>query len=119
MNKERKFHTDLRSLRRETRVYFYRGRGPGGQRRDKKETAVRLRHLPSGVTVTATKLRYQARNKELAFERLQKRLIKLNKGKKPRLPTKMPRALKEKILEEKKLLSKKKRLRKKVGVPLE
>ncbi len=114
-----KFHTDLRSLKRETKVYFYRGRGPGGQRRNKKETCVRLRHIPSGVTITATEHRYQARNKELAFERLQKRLTKLNKRKKPRIPTRISRAKKEKLLREKKRLSEKKRLRRKVEIPLE
>lgn len=114
-----KFHTDLISLKRETKVYFYRGRGPGGQRRDKKETCVRLHHLPSGVTVTATEHRYQARNKELAFERLKKRLMELNKRKKPRIPTKISRTRKARILEVKKRLSEKKRLRRKVEVPLE
>ena len=119
MNRKRKFHTDLRSLKRETKVYLYCGRGPGGQRRNKKETCVRLHHMPSGVTVTATEHRYQARNKELAFERLQKRLTELNKRKKPRIPTRISRAKKEKILKEKKLLSEKKRLRRKVEISLE
>ena len=114
-----KFHTDLRSLKRETKVYFYCGRGPGGQRRNKKETCVRLHHIPSGVTLTATEHRYQARNKELAFERLQKRLTKLNKKKKPRIPTRISRAKKEKTLKEKKILSGKKKLRRKVEIPLE
>ncbi len=114
-----KFHTDLRSLKRETKVYSYRGRGPGGQRRDKKETCVRLRHIPSGVTVTATEHRYQARNKELAFKRLEKRLIELNKRKKPRIPTRISWARKARILEEKKRLSEKKRLRRKAEIPLE
>lgn len=113
-----KFHTDLISLKRETKAYFYRGRGPGGQRRDKKETCVRLHHLPSGVTVTATEHRYQARNKELAFRRLQQKLTELNKRKKPRIPTRISRAKKEKILKEKKLFSEKKRLRRKVEIPL-
>lgn len=119
MNRKRKFHTDLRSLKRETRVYFYCGRGPGGQRRNKKETCVRLHHIPSGVTVTATEHRYQARNKELAFERLQKRLTKLNKRKKPRIPTKISRAKKEKIFKKKKKHAEKKKLRRKVEVSLE
>ncbi len=114
-----RFHTDLRSLKRETKVYFYRGRGPGGQRRNKKETCVRLRHIPSGVTVTATEHRYQARNKELAFERLQKRLTKLNKRKKPRIPTRISRAKKERFFEEKKRHAKKKKLRRKVDISLE
>lgn len=113
------FHTDLQSLKRETEVYFYRGRGPGGQRRNKKETCVRLHHIPSGVTVTATEHRYQARNKELAFERLQKRLTKLNKRKKLRIPTKISRAKKKRLLEEKKRHAEKKRLRRKVEISLE
>jgi len=119
MNRKRKFHTDLRSLKRETKVYFYCSRGPGGQRRDKKETCVKLHHIPSGVTVAATEHRYQARNKELAFERLQKRLTKLNKRKKPRIPTRLSRAKKENILREKKRRAEKKKLRRKVEISLE
>lgn len=37
---------------RELEVSWFRGSGPGGQHRNTTEQAVRLRHLPSGVTVT-------------------------------------------------------------------
>jgi protein subunit release factor B len=114
-----KFRTDLRSLERKTRVYFYRSRGPGGQRKNKKETAVRLYHEPSGVTVTASELRYQSKNKERAFKRLQAKLNELNRKKRPRIPTRLPRALKEKILKAKKLRSAQKKLRKSVEIPSE
>jgi protein subunit release factor B len=64
------FETDLRRLRKEVLIETYRSSGPGGQRKNKTETAIRLKHLPSGMTVVATEHRSQAHNKKLAFERL-------------------------------------------------
>lgn len=47
-----------------------RVRGPGGQHRNKVESGIRLRHRPSGFTVTATERRSQHENKANAIERL-------------------------------------------------
>lgn len=110
----KKFNTDFETLKKEVIVETYRSRGPGGQRKNKTETAVRLRHLPSGVTVVATEHRTQAQNRKLAFQRLRERLLKLNKQKKPRIPTSIPKRAIEKKKEEKTILSVKKRLREKV-----
>jgi protein subunit release factor A len=118
-NEKIRFNTRLEGLLKETKVFYYRSRGPGGQRKNKKETAVRLYHIPSGLTVIATEHRFQAKNKELAFSRLQKKLQELNKVQKPRIPTKISASLKEKVLKEKKIRSEKKRLRKKVKIPPE
>ncbi len=84
-----KYDTDLELLKRQVVVETYRSSGPGGQRKNKVETAVRLRHLPSGITVIATEHRSQAENRKLAFERLRDRLIKWNRPKKRRIPTKV------------------------------
>ncbi len=108
-----KFDTDLEILRRQVIVETYRSRGPGGQRKNKTETAVRLRHHPSGVTVTATENRSQARNLELAFERLRDRLLRLNQPKKRRIPTSIPLKAVKKRKEEKEMLSLKKEQRQK------
>jgi protein subunit release factor B len=107
------FDTDPESLKRQVVIETYRSSGPGGQRRNKVETAVRLKHLPSGIAVVATEHRSQAENRKLAFERLRKRLMKLNRPLRRRIPTSTPRKAIEKRLEGKRIRSRKKRLRQK------
>ena len=89
-------------LEREVIVEAYRSRGPGGQHRNVTDSAVRLRHLPSGIRVTASDSRSQARNKDTAFARLIKRLRELNRVRKPRVPTRATRSSVERRIQEKK-----------------
>ena len=112
---KKRYATDLETLYGQVRAEYYRSRGPGGQRKNKKETAVRLKHLPSGVTVTATESRYQAVNKRKAFQRLQERLRQLHKPARMRIPTVVSPEEKERRREEKRRLSQKKRWRKVIG----
>ncbi len=112
---KKRYATDLKTLDGEVRIEYYRSRGPGGQRKNKKETAVRLKHLPSGVTVTATESRYQAVNKRRAFQRLQEKLKQLNKPAKMRIPIVVSLEKKERRRKEKRRLSQKKRWRRAVG----
>src|SRR6185369_15700392 len=55
-------------------VDTYRASGPGGQKRNKTSSAVRLRHLPSGLSVIAEESRSQHENKARALKRLRQRL---------------------------------------------
>lgn len=48
----------------------YRASGPGGQKRNKTSSAVRLRHQPTGLIVTATESRSQHENRARALRRL-------------------------------------------------
>jgi len=51
-------------------VHRYRSSGPGGQHRNVTDSAVRLRHLPTGIVVTATESRSQHENLARAVRRL-------------------------------------------------
>lgn len=51
-------------------VDTYRASGPGGQKRNKTSSAVRLRHGPSGLAVIAEESRSQHENKRRALRRL-------------------------------------------------
>ena len=108
---QQRFDTDPQALKKQVIIETYRSSGPGGQRKNKVETAVRLKHLPSGLTVIATEHRSQAENRKLAFERLRERLLKLNRPKKRRIPTSVSLKAIEKRMEEKKIHSKKKSIR--------
>lgn len=98
-------------LEREVRIETFRASGPGGQHLHKTESAVRLTHPPSGVVVTASDTRSQARNREIAFARLIERLARLNQRPKPRKPTRVPRAAKERRLAGKRRHAERKRQR--------
>lgn len=55
-------------------VQTRRGSGPGGQKRNKTESAVRLRHAPSGITVQSDDTRSQHQNRRRALARLRERI---------------------------------------------
>jgi protein subunit release factor B len=111
---QQKFDTDPNILKQQVIIETYRSRGPGGQRKNKVETAVRLKHLPSGIRVIATEHRSQAENRKLAFERLRERLLRLNRPRRPRIPTPTPLKAIERKREGKRIRSGKKRLRQKI-----
>ena len=98
-------------LLRECELETFRSSGPGGQHVNKTESAVRLRHLPSGVVVTSQQERSQHRNKALCLQKLREKVERLNYRAPKRVPTRVPASVKNRALEEKARRSKIKRLR--------
>src|SRR4051794_28387456 len=62
------------ALLAQCRFDAYRGSGPGGQKRNKTSSSIRLVHEPTGITVIAGESRSQAENKLRAVRRLRVRL---------------------------------------------
>lgn len=58
------------------KIEFARSSGPGGQNVNKRETAVRIVHLPTNIAVHVDSERSQAQNREKALEILQGKLYK-------------------------------------------
>ncbi|OHB28754.1 MAG: hypothetical protein A2X84_06460 [Desulfuromonadaceae bacterium GWC2_58_13] len=80
---------------------FFKSSGPGGQKKNKTESAVRIHHLPTGMIVTATESRSQSVNKRIALARLRERLLALRRRPKKRVATRPTRASRERRLDSK------------------
>lgn len=60
------------------KIQAYKSSGPGGQHRNKVETAIRIIHRPTGTIVTAADAKSKAQNKKRAIDKMQEKLNQLN-----------------------------------------
>ena len=60
---------------RDCRWEAFRASGPGGQKRNKTSSAIRLVHAPTGIAAIANESRSQAANRKVALRRLRHRMV--------------------------------------------
>lgn len=104
-----------RQLLAECDVQTFRGTGPGGQGVNTTDSAVRLSHRPTGIVVTARQERSQHLNKKLALARLRERIESVQRVRTPRLATRKPRGVQRRVVQAKRVLGQRKRLRGRVS----
>ena len=115
----------LRVHERDLEETFSRSSGPGGQNVNKVSTAATIRHVPTGLTMTASDSRSQSTNRYLALERLldlfekqrverrQERQAEISKAR--RQKAKRSRSTKRKLVEGKRHRGETKKLRGRVS----
>lgn len=86
----------------EIRVDVYRASGPGGQHVNKTNSAIRLTHLPTGISAIAQDSPSQFRNRQIALQRLVDKLTQHFHVAKKRIATRPGAGAKLKRLEKKK-----------------
>ena len=103
------------ALLAECDVTAFRATGPGGQGVNTTDSAVRLKHRPTGIVVVGRRERSQYMNKKDAVARLRVRIAEAQHVDPTRIPTRKSRAVKRRMVEGKRVLARKKTLRKRVS----
>lgn len=88
-------------LVRDCDVQAFRASGPGGQGVNTTDSAVRMRHVPSGIVVTARESRSQFQNRASCLRKLKEELALRARPSKKRVATKPGKAAKVRRLADK------------------
>lgn len=102
-------------LARDCEVQVFRATGPGGQGVNTTDSAVRMTHVPTGITVVSRETRSQHRNRQICLQKLMQILKRRAQPPRVRKKTKVPRAARERRLADKRRRSVLKRSRGSVG----
>jgi len=88
-------------LATQCRVETFHATGPGGQGVNTADSAVRMRHLPTGITVTSREYRSQLQNRRACLEKIARELQRRSIPPKRRVKTRPTKASQERRLDAK------------------
>lgn len=103
-------------LVRQCRAEAFHASGPGGQGVNTADSAVRMRHVPTGITVVSRESRSQLQNRERCLQKIRAELARRARKPKSRNATKPSRASVRRRLDEKGRRSQLKRMRRRPGM---
>ncbi|MDD5799913.1 MAG: peptide chain release factor-like protein [Coriobacteriales bacterium] len=92
-------------------VEAFHASGPGGQGVNTADSAVRMVHVPTGITVVSRESRSQYQNRQLCLQKLRQEFSRRAKVPKRRRKTRPSKAQRQKRLDQKRIRSQVKRLR--------
>ena len=102
-------------LARECEVQVFRATGPGGQGVNTTDSAVRMKHVPTGIVVTARESRSQFQNRSCCLRKLKAELERRGRPPHRRVKTKVPQRSRQRRLNDKHFNALKKDRRRKPG----
>ena len=101
-------------IARDCEVQTFHASGPGGQGVNTADSAVRMRHVPTGIVVVSREERSQLRNRERCVEKILEICRRRARPPRPRKKTHVPAAQRRRRLESKRARGKVKQLRRRV-----
>ena len=102
-------------IARDCEVQVFHASGPGGQGVNTTDSAVRMTHVPTGITVTARETRSQFQNRQLCLQKIQRIIERRAQPPHLRKKTKVPKGSRERRLADKRHRSQLKRMRGRAG----
>ena len=101
-------------IMRDSEVQVFRATGPGGQGVNTTDSAVRMRHVPTGITVVSRERRSQLQNRERCAEKIIETCRRRARPPRPRKKTRVPAGQRRRRLEDKRARGKLKQTRRRV-----
>ena len=101
-------------IARDCEVQTFHASGPGGQGVNTADSAVRMRHVPTGIVVVSREERSQLRNRERCVEKILEACRRRSRPPRPRKRTQVSAAQRRRRLEAKRARGKVKQLRRRV-----
>lgn len=101
-------------IARDCEVQAFHAHGPGGQGVNTSDSAVRMRHVPTGITVTSRESRSQFQNRARCIAKLREQFEQRSRPPKRRKKTKVPMSAKRRRLADKRQRAQTKMLRRRV-----